>query len=316
MSLVSVIVALYHPDYKKLSNTLHSILNQKEVALEIILADDGSKDPNMKEWIESFFITNNYEKYIVVQHQYNQGTIKNVVSAINKCRGKYVYLTSPGDLLFDDYVLTDFLKKGEESECSIIFGDAVSYSYDGESIHFYPEWRRPKKPQIYNGQNDKLALTAYLFGNQILGAACFLKREIALKYFRESENCAKYMEDTVGYTLALINGEKIRYYKRNMIWYENGSGVSTSNDSKWDAVLSEEKLSMFKYIQMNYPKNRAVEAALHKKQCRNRYADYIHRCIFHPLISLQIIYIHILPITKCSLTEGDKQRLQNLVCTV
>ena len=49
----SVIVLNYHPDKDKLFATLRSILCQKDVSFEIILADDGSPDP-LKPEIEAF----------------------------------------------------------------------------------------------------------------------------------------------------------------------------------------------------------------------------------------------------------------------
>ena len=49
---ISVIVACYNPDWRKLKATLKSIIKQNDICLEIIIADDGSKicsDDKIKE---------------------------------------------------------------------------------------------------------------------------------------------------------------------------------------------------------------------------------------------------------------------------
>lgn len=56
---ITVVVITYNPDYKKLFQTLYSIVIQKNIIFEIIVSDDGTIDFD-KKGIEQWFIENNF----------------------------------------------------------------------------------------------------------------------------------------------------------------------------------------------------------------------------------------------------------------
>ncbi len=251
---VSVVVALYNPIWEKLEATLLSILNQKNLNFEIILCDDASGN-NLLDEIRTFLSKNNFSDYKTVIHEDNVGTVSNYIDGIEKASGKYVFLTSPGDLLFDENTLHDFFDEAEKSNAKIMFGDAVHYWYDSNKNSFeITEKSDPQCPMLYKNQNKLFKeKTALLFGNKILGAAYFRERESCLKYFYKArQSGCKYMEDTTSSLWALYDGVGIKYFNRKIVWYEYGGGMSTSGNNKFRDILINETKDNLKSLLNSY----------------------------------------------------------------
>ena len=106
MDKISIIVCSYKPDFNKLKRTLLSIFRQKEVDVEVVLADDGSIGydfSDVKNWIKERIPLNFEVKYSLLEK--NVGTIKNVLAALDLVTSKYVKLISPGDYLNTEFSL-------------------------------------------------------------------------------------------------------------------------------------------------------------------------------------------------------------------
>ena len=101
---ITVIVATYNPEWKKLRSTLLSIVTQKNIDFEIIITDDGSNDDYFDKARE-FFIKNEISKYRFIKNQINIGTVKNFYNAIKCAGGEYVYGISPGDMFYEETTL-------------------------------------------------------------------------------------------------------------------------------------------------------------------------------------------------------------------
>lgn len=82
----SVIVATFNPDFSSLIKTLYSIVNQRDVSFEIVVADDGSTLDYFNE-IKEYFNVIHFDQYKLVKNQKNMGTVKNLISAIERCEG-------------------------------------------------------------------------------------------------------------------------------------------------------------------------------------------------------------------------------------
>ncbi len=67
-----------------------------------------------------------------------------------------------------------------------------------------------------------------------------------------------------------------------MVWYEYGSGISTSNDSKLLSKLSEDCINVLKYIKTISPNNAIIDFL---------FSDSYNRIAKHPIISLKRIII-------------------------
>ena len=130
---ISIIVCQFNPQRTKLVRTLNSIVAQKNVDFEIIIADDGS-DNYDEMFYRDYFSSHSFCNYRFSRLIKNGGTVNNLLCALELAHGDYVYCISPGDLLYDETTLSDLLafikKKGSE----IVFGDAVKYSIDQNTI--------------------------------------------------------------------------------------------------------------------------------------------------------------------------------------
>ena len=223
---LSIIVLSYNPNLVDLFRTLNSIIIQKDVKTKIILCDDGSKNIDKKA-IEDWFITHQVENYSLVFNKVNQGTIKNIESGLELVEGPIVKLISPGDFLYSEDTLKIIYQNYLETNFDLCCGDACYYSYDGE-IKTY-NISNPNKPLKKIGvQNSKYLLKRLvLYRDFILGATFTYKCEELKTMMKKLElGGVKYCEDLSSILFAL--DKKVVYLDSYLVWYELGSGISTS----------------------------------------------------------------------------------------
>ena len=261
MKKVSVIVILYKPDLKKIVITLNSILKQVNIDYEILISDDGS-DVDYFPQIINFMHRNGFEDYKLIKNEQNVGTVKNILGALEKAKGKYIFITSPGDLLYNYDTLYDFYSFSYKNDAKIVFGNAVCYNIT-DKINILPQLKCPLSPKSYDVKCSYLeAYTSFFFGNYILGAKYFREKECALKYFKKIQDCCKYVEDTTSSMVALANGEKIVFYNRNIVWYEYGTGISTSGSNEWQEIIKSEMMLVMNKLKNEYSKDRVIDWAV------------------------------------------------------
>ena len=93
---LSIIVVAYNPVVEKMKETLVSAINQEGVDFEIIVADDGS-DKEYKDEIIQLFQEYKFKNYKLIMNPKNQGTVRNLLSALDVAEGEYAKGISPGD---------------------------------------------------------------------------------------------------------------------------------------------------------------------------------------------------------------------------
>lgn len=101
MDLISVIIPVYNVE-RYLKECVDSVLNQSYSNLEIILVDDGSTDdsPQICDAYASL------DPRVKVLHKMNGGVASARNSALDICKGSYIYLLDS-----DDYVVSDCIEK-------------------------------------------------------------------------------------------------------------------------------------------------------------------------------------------------------------
>ena len=70
---ISVVVASYNPKWDKMQRTLDSIIEQKNIDIEIVITDDGSLN-SMYNQVVNYLIDHGVENFIYVSHESNSGT--------------------------------------------------------------------------------------------------------------------------------------------------------------------------------------------------------------------------------------------------
>lgn len=289
---VSVIICTYNANIKKLQRTLWSALNQKGIKHEIIIADDGSVTDDFLQ-VELFLKHSKFDRFCFVNNKQNQGTVRNILSGLRVAKGKYVFLTSPGDMLADEYVLKDFWMFAEQNAARAVFGNGLYY-YESEGKIVTPVViSSPSRPQLFCRKVpfvfQKLMV---LEKDSVLGAAYFREREYLLEYIQMILKDAKYVEDTTCAMLSVVRGDKIIYYNRDIVWYEYGSGISNGGNNKWITVVEAEIQAIKKRIYEEYKSNPVVDYLQNRDLSLKR---KVYCCFRHPIITMVDVWIHLLP---------------------
>lgn len=275
-SLISIPFLTYNSEPKKTMISLMSIAMQEYPYKELIISDDGSQNIKCSSIIETF-IKEHKEKFtriLFLKNPANQGTIKNLNRARNHVEGEITIGLSPGDLFYDRSTLGRLLEFYEANKRPPFFcGLQRSYSYDyaikkSKDI----DYMNPNIKEIRYLKNPEFVFLRLLKGNFLSGASGFV-------YSREFLSDPKYrippeislLEDYIIVLLLSLHGYKIPILKEFVMWYEYGSGVSTSKSSKeFRNVLQMDLYRFLIYLQTN------IESILDKskivKKCEMRKA--------------------------------------------
>ncbi len=318
MFQVSVLVVTYNPDLQKLLLTLQAAVTQKNVDFEIILSDDGSPEDNHFSEAENFFKKVGFTNYQLLENPVNMGTVKNCISAITVANGEYIFTTSPGDVLFDETALADFYRYVKENNIKLCFGNAVHYVFCDDKAKLTQEYSFLKKPSIYS-KNKPLPMIRSMFmqGNFVVGAAIMQERIATERWFRAAAETAVYMEDSTSTAYALAEKVPLTYYNRNFVWYEDGTGVSTSGSNIWSQRLKADWKNTLDRLCQLYPRDPYIDLARITYNMPDTKMRKLYKMLKHPIAFLsgklndmiskpQPVY--------CS--PEDIQRLESIYCEV
>lgn len=235
---ISVIVCTYNPDFDKLIETLNSCLLQKDVELQLVITDDGSKNNYFHE-LKSYFEKHSFTNYCLVEAPQNQGTVKNIIQGIEKCNYKYVKFISPGDKLMDESSLYSWLSFVKDNHLKWCFSDAMYY-YDDDGMKFVKGEAKPQNVQIYVQKEWQKCRWYYLGLNDIAIGACIIgETELCHEYLKLIENKVKFAEDNI-WRLMMFDGIVGGYFPQRTILYEMGTGISTNGSSVWSDRLKND----------------------------------------------------------------------------
>ena len=236
---VSVIVLVYNADKAKLNMTLRSILRQRNIDFEIIIADDGSTERLDSEMI-SLFNECGFENYSFTSHTENMGTCKNLFAALELVKSPLVKAISPGDALYDENTLSAWAEFMNKSDCDASFGKAVYYAEVEGETRIIKTAGAPKYPELYKEGRRKSLFVDYLLANDtILGASLMMKTEVIKHYLSLFVDRVKYAEDYM-LRLAIFENKKVCCFPQNAIFYEYGLGISTAKSQKWAELLHKD----------------------------------------------------------------------------
>lgn len=276
---VSVILLTYNPNFEKLKNTINSIINQENISIELIIADDGSKKFPYKE-IEKYLDERAFKNYIIVNNTINQGTVRNYLSGICRARGKYIKGISPGDFLYDRVCLRKMIDYMETNAYQLCFGKAVYYCEENGQYKYIP-YHNPFDLKVYRKYNENKILKNYfLYQDYALGASFVVEKKLLETSLNKIQEMVKYAED-ISVLYMLANGEKIGFFDDYIIWYEYGTGISTKASDKWKKILYNEYKSVYELLRNNYTLAKKGYRYNYKK-VKNRYLQIIYWLIISP----------------------------------
>lgn len=306
---VSIIFVIYNPVWEKTRITLNSIIKQKNVNLEIIICDDGSKI-NLLNEIDDYLKQQEFDNYRFVSHKENVGTVRNYYDGLCVSEGEYCYGISPGDMIYDCNAIADFYLFAKEHNSNICFGDAVYYSPEPEPHVLNKILNMPQNPYLYNDKEQNSQLISLYFNSMINGASYFRKTSIIKALLEEGLKFLKYVEDTPSSLLAITQGYHIDYFHRKILVYEYGTGISTG-DNKWTNVVMNELIATYDYLKAKYPNNPIVDAAWYTIH-NGRVKSIMYRVMKHPVILFKSM-INKREKVYSSVTVEDEQVLSDLM---
>lgn len=305
---ISVALLCYNPDIIKLKRTIVSIIKQTNILFELIIADDGSKDKEYIEEIKNYLIEKQFNDYKIVSNIENQGTVKNLMSAVEAAEGKYIKDISPGDYLYDENTLNLFIQEVKNRKSKICFGKALYYSYNNGQIKLYGR-QNPNVIEVYKKRNaSKIRRNYFFFQDYILGASLCFEKEILLHNLDKLKRYVTYSEDLV-VLLFLQNNIKVDYIDMPIIWYEYGTGISTEKSKRWQEIIYKEQKSVYKHL-------------LHEQKSAynflfgyegNRWIKLFRKCLKKPAFLMFFIRTTFPEFFHNELKKYSKQKLENIL---
>ena len=233
--LVTVIAVCYNHE-KWIVQALDSIKNQTHKNIQLIVADDGSRD-NSKQVIANW-IQNEYPEAIFINHKANVGLTKNLNSALPYIKGDYWQAFGCDDIMLPGKLALQVTALESNKKAGVVFSDM--YFIDRENNRLpgsYFEkhtYKQPRSGWIYEDLIDRFIISApaVLIKTEVLDKVhkydekldyedhdFFLK---AAKYFEYI-----YMEDKLveyrisGQSLTATNTD-VKFYKNSfLIYYQN-----------------------------------------------------------------------------------------------
>ena len=236
---VSVYVLTYEQEWDKVRVTIDSILYQKNVDVEIIISDDGSRK-NLHNTIIQYFNENDFKDYVIISSGINTGLVGNVLRALALCKKKYVKGLSPGDYLIGDNTLCLWIEYLKEHNKKWSFSEVCPYKKENGMVNRVLWEEHPRMKEEYKKECDEISRWAYLGEDDIgVGASMLAERNVMLEYLNKLDGRVVYAEDNM-YRLMMFDDIVGIYYPKETVMYEIGSGISTSNSNEWNAKISKD----------------------------------------------------------------------------
>ena len=260
---VSVIILTYFPDKEKLFKTLKSVLLQKGVSYEILIADDGS-DNFFQQDIEEMMKQYNFTDFKIVAHDKNQGTVLNFYDAVKLSSGNVIKPISPGDYLYNENTISDFYNFMIQHNADVAFGNLIYYDFENELKIFNK--KEPICDELYfcyeNYNSKKISKRLTKFSDSICGASIFYKTSAILDGLSKIAGRVIYAEDFVTQIFAL-EGKRILKKEDFAVFYEYGTGISTNQTSPSKRML-DDAVRFFRLLCEMFPNKRYIKTALKK----------------------------------------------------
>ena len=229
---VSVVLTTYNQDLNDILMSCASVMLQRGVFCELIVADDASNENKFQD-IESF-LKRNFPGASVrfVSHSENVKTVKNLLDGISNAQGRYTKELGAGDLLYDYSTLSSLIACAKDNSSNAVFGK-INCFMDSERGYLTSCFNAPRNACFYSQDVPcvKQAMVSVINADWIPGSAQFYRTDLyeKLLFTLSNDYKVKYCEDFAG-VLSLID-RPFSFLNHPILWYKLGDGIST-NGSK------------------------------------------------------------------------------------
>lgn len=225
MSELFTVIVLSYNNSQYIEGCLDSILRQEFSNIEIIIADDCSKefDPDKYRSYCEQNSRGNIKNVLVIRNETNLGTVKNVNNAIHHATGNYFKLIGADDELADPNSLIEAAKYLEKSPFGIITSNVIKCDPEMKEIGLYPN----RLQKHLNEMSARECFVRLCIHNDIIAGGVFFTRRFVETYGYFDERY-KLLEDWPMWLKATANGAKIVYCPFSAIRYRSDVGFGTS----------------------------------------------------------------------------------------
>ena len=213
--LVSVIVVSYNAA-DSISSTLDSIYRQTYQGIELIIADDASKDNTVavaEAWIAVY--RERFANCILLAHDKNLGVTGNANSGIQMATGEYIKIFAADDRLQPDY-LNLHVRYLEEHDVDCVCSQMRAFRLDdGKPVYF--DFFPPAGPDFFDS-DAKNQYRLLLCGNRVYSPTFLARRSL---YVRHGLFDTRFplMEDYPFFIKLTKEGTKLNYLDVCMVDY-------------------------------------------------------------------------------------------------
>lgn len=259
---MTVLVTTYNQPFESVRFTLETILAQDFDSFEIVISDDGSSN-GITDEIETYLNTRSFHRYSIVSNAENAGTVKNIISGLSAVKGNLVKQLSPGDGLFAPDTLSTIWRFYKQTRCPIGFGQLKGYAISADGSPVFSDYNAPRKPDAFESSTTaELLRDEILNTNWIPGCSLFYEPEFFAGYLKRLAHFGvRYCED-LSCPLVLADDQRIAFLNAPVLWYELGSGISTSGGKKATARMYADHRAFFTALAQSDPSSHLYRSAL------------------------------------------------------
>ena len=257
---LSIILAQYYPDKTQLRHTLDSLLIQDTYDFELIIADDGSPEDYWDD-TRAYLAAHGFTNVKLSKNKVNQGTVTNMLHAVELASGQWIAGISPGDYVYDASTIRWVLAMLRKDAPQVAFGKSAYYRQesDGTLVQLPGETPFDRTPyEAAHYDNKAIRRNVLLYDDGISGIETMYERGIFLDALQKMNGRVRFAEDFATRLFA-VQGVPIRCYDRILRWYEYGTGVSTNEKAR--ARMEADWRAMLTLMRELYPQDRLVRLA-------------------------------------------------------
>ena len=224
--LVSVLVMSYNAE-AYIIDLLESILHQQYAELELIIADDNSRDRTIEK-IKHWLLMNGgrFERTRLLTSDRNNGTVRNINNGLKYCKGKFIKIIAADDILMSNCI-SDSVKVCLNHNWEMVIGKAEWVQDDGKSPALHNENKRAEDAfykmsflKKYQGFDEAYTLIEdYPFWLKITANGDHINHfdHVVVKY-RQSITSATNPEKAVQIYNARITKDSKKIFYRQRMW--------------------------------------------------------------------------------------------------
>jgi len=258
--LVSIIVLTYN-SASFVMETLESIKQQSYREIELIIADDASRDGTVdlcRKWIndnKDIFVS-----AVLVESACNGGIVQNCNNGLHIAKGEWIKLIAGDDSLLENCIM-DFVRYVRENgTVGVVFSDL--YIMNGES-KVMGEF--PSRADFYNYPKEK-QLAALVYDNLLPAAAGFINKAVLLKE-GGFDPAYPMMEDYPLWIKLLSGGHRIGYLPAITVCYRINSNTVSYSPNKMNPVFVKSRMDFARDVRL--PLARRHSRSLERKVRRD-----------------------------------------------